>query len=668
MKQLSYVLLILWLSVPLLAQEAYVAEDKQARDDARRLERLFRQIGNKKFAAGSIGKNHDSVKEAFADAVKLARRSTVIVKVNGRRKSLGTVVDDDGYILTKASELSPGKLTCQLAGREVVPAKLIGLVSSHDLAMLKIDRKDLVSVRWNNLSLPEIGSWLATCNLTHEPLAVGVVSVGARPIRREHSVLGIEMQQGGTNPIVTNVMEGSGAAEAGLQIDDLILSVNGKRVQTQFSLQTTIRGYRPGDSVRIGLQRGEEEVEVRAKLGRIDDFDPSVIEFQSFVGSKLSVRRSGFPSAIQHDTVLLPNQCGGPVVDLDGRFVGINIARADRTASYLVPAVSIRPLIKDLKARHSSAKNSLDVKRINELCADGRLQWSCAQRRIGSHQSHLILGSAMPTRLSTRTLLLATALTIASQFAVAAPNIVLVLVDDLGWADLGCQGSEFYETPNIDRLAAGGMRFTDAYAACAVCSPTRAAVMTGRYPARVGVTDWIRARFQGGKLPADGKNPTQYVGGPKQKLLCPPNPFWMESEEVTIAERLQAAGYATCHIGKWHLGMDDWYPEKQGFDLNFGGCDYGQPPSYFDPYSNNRLADIPTLKPRKAGEYLSDREADEAVAFIHEHKDEPFFLYLANYAVHTPIQAKPDVAAKYAAKAKSTKQTKRQVCRDGGKR
>ncbi len=225
------------------------------------------------------------------------------------------------------------------------------------------------------------------------------------------------------------------------------------------------------------------------------------------------------------------------------------------------------------------------------------------------------------------------------------PNVVLILVDDLGWTDLGCFGSKYYETPNIDKLAAGGMKFTNGYAACAVCSPTRAAVMTGRYPARLGVTDWIRARFQGGKIPADKKNPSGYVGnGP---VKCPRNALWMESDEVTIAEVLKPAGYASCHIGKWHLGPDDQYPDKQGFDLNFGGCDYGQPPSYFDPYKNGRLKDIPTLKPRKEGEYLTDREGDEAVGFIRANKDKPFFLYLANYAVHTPIQAKKDLIAKY---------------------
>ena len=233
-------------------------------------------------------------------------------------------------------------------------------------------------------------------------------------------------------------------------------------------------------------------------------------------------------------------------------------------------------------------------------------------------------------------------------------NVVLVLVDDLGWMDLSCQGSKYYATPNIDRLAASGVRFTDAYAACAVCSPTRAAVMTGRYPARTGVTDWIRARFQrrGGKTPA--KNPTEYVGGPGRRLLCPPNPFWLELEERTLAEVLKSAGYSTCHIGKWHLGDAKWFPQKQGFDENFGGCDYGQPPSYFDPYTNKRLQQgIPHLKPRKKGEYLTDREADEAAGFITRNKDKPFFLYLAHYAVHTPIQAKKDLTEHYQKKPKT---------------
>ena len=232
------------------------------------------------------------------------------------------------------------------------------------------------------------------------------------------------------------------------------------------------------------------------------------------------------------------------------------------------------------------------------------------------------------------------------------PNVVLVVVDDLGWADLTCQGSTYFQTPHIDRLASSGMRFTDAYAACAVCSPTRAAVLTGRYPARLGLTDWMRPSWRrAGKNPQE--NPTEYVGGANRKLLCPPNPFWMETDEVTIAEMLRGAGYATCHIGKWHLGHTERAPTGQGFTENFGGWDFGQPPSYFDPYKNQRIEGIPTLKPRKAGEYLTDREGDEAAAFIQRNKDRPFFLYLAHYAVHTPIQAKPDLTAHYESRPKT---------------
>ena len=232
-------------------------------------------------------------------------------------------------------------------------------------------------------------------------------------------------------------------------------------------------------------------------------------------------------------------------------------------------------------------------------------------------------------------------------------NFIVILVDDMGWRDLSCQGSDYFRTPAVDSLAADGIRFTNAYAACAVCSPTRAAVQTGRYPGRTGVTDWIRARFQRGNAPQITKNPTKYVGGPNRKLLCPPNPFWLEHEEVTIAEVLGQHGYLSAHIGKWHLGDEAWYPTRQGYTVNRGGCDYGQPPSYFDPFSQPKSkkemlrAGIPFLSGRKQGEYLTHREADEAVALIRKWKDQPFFIHLAHYAVHTPIQAIDEVAAKY---------------------
>lgn len=232
-------------------------------------------------------------------------------------------------------------------------------------------------------------------------------------------------------------------------------------------------------------------------------------------------------------------------------------------------------------------------------------------------------------------------------------NVVLILVDDLGWMDLSCQGSDYYRTPNIDRIATEGMRFTNGYAACAVCSPTRAAVQTGRYPGRVGVTDWIRAKFQRGNIGTPERNPTEYVGGKNRKLLCPPNPYWMEHEELTIAEALKSDGYKSAYIGKWHLGDEAWYPTGQGYDVNKGGCDYGQPPNYFDPFNQPKHRHemirngIPFLPGRKKGQYLTHREAEEAVDLIRKWKDEPFFIQLGHYAVHTPIQAIANVAAKY---------------------
>jgi arylsulfatase A-like enzyme len=229
--------------------------------------------------------------------------------------------------------------------------------------------------------------------------------------------------------------------------------------------------------------------------------------------------------------------------------------------------------------------------------------------------------------------------------------VIIVLVDDLGYADVGCYGSVYYETPNIDRLAAEGMRFTSAYAAAAVCSPTRASVLTGRYPARIGITDWIRplAGREWTEQEIRGRPP--FVADQKRPLLTPTRPRWMEHDEVTIAEVLKEQGYATGFVGKWHLGPEPWFPESQGFDFNAGGCSLGHPPHYFDPYPpKHQRTSFPNLPPRKTGEYLTDREADEAVAFIRRHADQPFFLHLCHYAVHSPLQAKPDLVEHYRAK------------------
>lgn len=228
------------------------------------------------------------------------------------------------------------------------------------------------------------------------------------------------------------------------------------------------------------------------------------------------------------------------------------------------------------------------------------------------------------------------------------PNVVILLIDDLGWKDVGFMGSKYFETPNIDKLSRQGMIFTNAYAACAVSSPTRASLQTGRYPSRVGVTDWIRARFQ--LNTTDVKAPEPYNENGDRKLRTPSNPYWMDSEEITIAEILGNEGYFTCHIGKWHLGPDDYYPEKQGYDLNIAGNDMGQPVNYFDPYTNAKGVGFPNLKPRHEGEYLVDRLAEELSNVIEEHKDEPFFINMCTYAVHTPLMAREEMISKYKSK------------------
>ncbi|MFN0119779.1 MAG: sulfatase [Blastocatellia bacterium] len=212
------------------------------------------------------------------------------------------------------------------------------------------------------------------------------------------------------------------------------------------------------------------------------------------------------------------------------------------------------------------------------------------------------------------------------------PNIVLVLIDDYGWADTGCYGSTYHRTPNIDALAARGMRFTDAYAAAPVCSPTRAALMTGRHPARLHLTDWLPGR--------DDK--------PSQKLARPIIRQELPLAEITIAEALQQAGYASASIGKWHLGGKGFEPERQGFALNVTGDHTGTPLSYFAPYQRDGRF-MPKLETAPAGEYLTDRLTAEAERFIEQNKDKPFFLYLPHYTTHIPLKAKADLIAKYRA-------------------
>jgi arylsulfatase A-like enzyme len=223
------------------------------------------------------------------------------------------------------------------------------------------------------------------------------------------------------------------------------------------------------------------------------------------------------------------------------------------------------------------------------------------------------------------------------------PNVLFILVDDLGWKDLGCYGSDFYETPNIDQLRSEGMMFSNAYSAAPVCSPTRASILTGKNPAHLQFTGHI-TRIGRHRYPEHGR------------IIPPDDKMHVELDEIMIPEALSGLGYASISIGKWHVGDEEkYFPTHQGFDINIAGYEDGSPPTYWGPYEidrdwNNVIKNLPD---RKAGEYLTDRLTDEAIQFIRDNRQGPFFTYLSYYAVHTPLEAPDSLVKKYEAKLKS---------------
>ncbi len=225
------------------------------------------------------------------------------------------------------------------------------------------------------------------------------------------------------------------------------------------------------------------------------------------------------------------------------------------------------------------------------------------------------------------------------------PNFVFLLVDDVGWGDFGCYGARFNETPNIDKLAKEGMLFTNGYAACTVCSPSRAAILSGKYPARLKLTDWI-----------DGHKYSN------TKLKVPEWKMKIDHKEILLPEALKTGGYSTVFLGKWHLmpkGQDDFemhYPTNHGFDINVGGREWGAPKGrgkYFSPF------DMPNLDDGNKGDFLTDKLTDAAVTILDTiSKEKPFFLYFSYYTIHEPVMAPPELIYKYKKKSKTFCNTK----------
>lgn len=303
-------------------------------------------------AAAQADRSHNRVLAAFRDVVSESTKSTVQITCDGQMAALGAIVDANGFIVTKASEIK-GKIECQLQDGRKLPAQLIGRDPSLDLAMLKVDAKDLPVVAWRD-EAPAVGSWLATSGLHKDPVAIGVVSVAARKISAPFGYMGVMPDEDETVARIASVSRGSAAEKAGLLAKDVIKSINGKEVKGRKQLVDTIHGYQPGETVELVVQRGTEDLNVRVTLMSLsqiahnDRGQPDRAEFQNNLGGALSDRRAGFILAIQHDTVLRPSECGGPIVDLDGKVVGINIARAGRVESYALPAATVRSMLPDL--------------------------------------------------------------------------------------------------------------------------------------------------------------------------------------------------------------------------------------------------------------------------------------------------------------------------------
>ena len=223
------------------------------------------------------------------------------------------------------------------------------------------------------------------------------------------------------------------------------------------------------------------------------------------------------------------------------------------------------------------------------------------------------------------------------------PNILFILADDLGASDLACYGADLHETPNLDRLASESVKFTNAYAAASICTPSRASILTGKCPARLHMTVWREETL---------RDPL-----PSRKLIPPRAVSDLPLSEVTLAETIRANGYRTAHIGKWHLGDAAHYPEQQGFDMNVGGTLWGAPQTYYYPWRGDKRYGgepryVPGLGYSKPGDYLPDRLTDEALTFLDRAAGQPFFLNLWFYTVHTPVEGKPELVAHFQQKVR----------------
>ena len=323
------------------------SDDKRSKSLSRRS--FFSQNSERE---QEFSKRSDDFLAVFAPLVSSASTSTVKV-MNGRRQlALGTVVDSEGYILTKASELK-GDVSCKFSDGRQTPAKVVGIDPKTDLALLKVDVDNINVVQWKEGPAPLVGQWLASPNLKSSKLEVGIVGVDERTIPPSDPFIGITMEnlddKDGVK--ITTVVSRSPADDADLLVSDIITHIDDIETKDIDSLRKTLGQYDPNDRVTLSIIRASKEKKIKLTLGEKDKISPQNDRSnqQNSMGSTPSRRRKDFPSAFQHDSMLSSTTCGGPVVDLDGQVVGINIARAGRVASLSLPVQTVLPVLAMLK-------------------------------------------------------------------------------------------------------------------------------------------------------------------------------------------------------------------------------------------------------------------------------------------------------------------------------
>jgi serine protease Do len=310
-------------------------------------------------------KNPELVK-LFKSAVAKSKDSTVRVYSGDKEAALGTVVSADGWILTKFSELK-GKITVKLADGKELEAELFGHDLPCDIAMIKVDTRGLTPVEFVDSKAAKVGHWVATPGIGEEPVALGVLSVAAREVKgakymppsgAQGGYLGINFELNFAGIKISEVRDATPAKKAGLKVSDQIIELNGKTVDNIDDFLALLARNKTGDEVKLKIIRDEKEEDYKITLGQRpnDKNGKSRSDQQNNMGSKLSDRRAGFPVILQHDSVVRPSDCGGPLVNLDGQVIGINIARAGRVESYAIPSEVVRPLVEKLKMKTNAEK------------------------------------------------------------------------------------------------------------------------------------------------------------------------------------------------------------------------------------------------------------------------------------------------------------------------